>query len=245
MVRREINPQIRVADDKAGIIEYIASDQSLDRDQEVIRADGWRFDRFQRNAPLVDSHKYGSVGYVLGKILDFRVVGRQLIETAQWAIDVPENALAKLGYAMTVAGYLKAVSVGMLPELVLTRMPQDAWPDDWVGAKILPAQSKPGKPLWQQQMEDLGFGTNQQPSTVYVQQQQIELSAVVLGANANALAKSYKAGVISDSDIEWISTERVKRETAGAAKDSAAVAQARQQKRKAFLDVFEKQLRSL
>src|SRR5437879_5867721 len=106
MIRRSLTPETRVLDDKAGIIEYVASDESMDSAREVIRAKGWRFDRFAKNAPLVDSHKYGSIEAVLGRVIDFRVEGNRLVETAQWAIDVPENVLAQRGYAMTKAGYL-------------------------------------------------------------------------------------------------------------------------------------------
>jgi phage/plasmid-associated DNA primase len=43
-----------------------------------------------------------------------------LVETVKWAHDVPENRLAQLGYAMTKAGHLKAVSVGFIPTKMLT-----------------------------------------------------------------------------------------------------------------------------
>ena len=246
MLIREINPETKVLDEKQAILEYVASDQTLDADREVIRADGWRFDRLTKNGPFVDSHRYGSIEFTLGKILDFKVDGRRLIETVQWAVDVAENKLAQFGWAMTKAGYLKAVSAGFLPELILTSLGHDQWSEDWSGAQILPASSRPGKPIWSQQMAELGIGAGmRQPNTIYVVQQQIELSACVMGVNPNALAKSYKAGVLNDSDLEWISTERSKRETAGLAEESAAASQARQQKRKAFLDAIEKQLRRI
>jgi hypothetical protein len=246
MITCELNPEVRIADEKAGVVEYIASDQSMDAEGDVIRQDGWLFDRFSRNAPLVDSHKYGSIGNVLGKVLDFRVENRRLIETAQWAIDVPENTAAKVGYAMTKAGYLKAVSVGFLPTLVLTRVAQDDWPEDWGNAQILPAQSRPGKALWSQQMKELGIAeSGRQPKTIFVQQQQTELSVCVMGVNMNALAKCYKEGVLTDPDLEWISTERSKRETAGVAKDSSAAALARQRKRESFLDALNKTIKKI
>ncbi|HEY3853504.1 MAG TPA: hypothetical protein VGO67_03820 [Verrucomicrobiae bacterium] len=69
---------------------------------------------FQKNAPFVDSHNYTSIDCLLGKVVDFRVKNRQLIETVKWAIDVPSNVLAIKGFAMMQAGYLKAVSVGFL-----------------------------------------------------------------------------------------------------------------------------------
>ena len=68
----------------------------------------------------MDSHDYSTIGKCLGKVIDFRVEGAQLIERVQWAIDVPENQLAQIGWKMTEAGYLKAVSVGFFPVKYVT-----------------------------------------------------------------------------------------------------------------------------
>jgi hypothetical protein len=114
-VRRLIHPEVRVVDAQLGIVDYVASDESVDSYQEVIRAAGWRFTHFSKNAPFVDSHDYSSIGKCLGRVVDFRVEGDRLIERVQWAIDVPENQLARIGWKMTEAGYLKAVSVGFSP----------------------------------------------------------------------------------------------------------------------------------
>ena len=112
---RTIHPEVRVIDAKAGVVEYIASDESIDCHREIIKAAGWRFDNFRKNAPFVDSHNYDSIECLLGRVTDFRVEGRQLIERVQWAVDVAEQPLARLGFNMTQAGYLKAVSVGFFP----------------------------------------------------------------------------------------------------------------------------------
>src|ERR1017187_4101398 len=120
MIRRTIYPKSTVLDENAGLVEYVASDESLDADGEIMRAKGARFDRFRRNAPFVNNHRYDSIEHCLGKVVDFKVDGDRVVETAQWAIDVPENRMAQLGFKMTEAGYLKAVSIGFLPEAALT-----------------------------------------------------------------------------------------------------------------------------
>jgi hypothetical protein len=58
ILRRTIHPEVRVMDERKGIAQYVASDETIDSYREVIRADGWRFDRFAKNAPFVDSHDY-------------------------------------------------------------------------------------------------------------------------------------------------------------------------------------------
>ena len=74
---RTLCPKIRVLDAAKGLVEYVASNETIDSYREIIRADGWRFSRFAKNAPFVDSHDYSSVDKLLGKVVDFRVEGRQ------------------------------------------------------------------------------------------------------------------------------------------------------------------------
>ena len=63
----------------------------------------------KKNAPFVDSHDYSTFEKLVGKVIDFRVDARkgQLVNRFQWAVDVPDNQLAQLGWKMTESGYLK------------------------------------------------------------------------------------------------------------------------------------------
>jgi len=216
-LRREIHPQIKVLDEAQGIVEYIASNETMDSYSECIRADGWLFDDFQKNAPFVDSHDYSSIDNCLGRVVDFAVRKKQLIETVKWAIDVPTNLSALKGFAMTAAGYLKAVSVGFMPIKYVTPYDRD------------PAG-------WQENCQDMGLDPNKTPvRCIYVQQQQKELSACVLGANPDAVARAYKAGILDDAFLERISTERAKRTIADSTDGPAAVEKARQRVRTAVI----------
>lgn len=215
---REIHPEIKIVDAAKGIVDYVASDESLDSFREIIRADGWRFTRFRKNAPFVDSHDYYSLDKLLGKVIDFRVEGRTLVERVQWAIDVAENKMAQLGWKMTQAGYLKAVSVGFFPVRYV-------FPD--------------GSDNWKSQLKDLGLAENTPVRTIYTEQEQIELSAVIIGANPNALAKAYKSGAIDDSDLDTLSQEYSKRQTAPAADPPADAAEAYQRGCEEFLRNFQ------
>lgn len=216
-------------DSKTGLVEYVASDESIDSYREVIRANGWRFDRFNKNAPFVDSHDYSSIEKLVGSIIDFRVVGNKLVETARWAIDVPENRLAKIGFAMTERGHLRAVSVGFIPVRYLTK--GDAGrAENWQ--------------TWQQQLQELGLNEQSAPRVIYTEQQQIELSSCIIGANANALAKSYKDGVIDDADLDTLVEFSRKQHTAPEASDLAGAPRAREREQ-AFLRQFEMALSGL
>lgn len=180
---RSIHPEVKIIDARQGLVDYIASDESLDCYREIIKAAGWKFDRFSKNAPFVDSHNYDSIECLLGKVINFSVQGKQLVERVQWAVDVEEQPLAKLGFKLTENGYLKAVSVGFFPEKFVSK-----WGDNNALAEAV---------------QELGLdaATAAKVSCIFLEQQQIELSACIIGANPNALAKAHKDGAVSDGEL--------------------------------------------
>jgi len=226
LCRREIHPVIKVIDEKAGIIEYIASDESLDSYCEIVRADGARFNRFSKNAPFVDSHNYGTIGNTLGKVLDWRVANRQVIETVKWAIDVGENLLANWGFKMTVAGYLKAVSIGFMPIAYVSK-----WDNN--------------PTAFNEALRDMNIPAGQDVRAIFLEWEQIELSACVIGANPNAVARAYKAGILDDAALERSSTEVAKRKIADSTDGPAAVEKARQRVRMATMMEFTTKIKTL
>ena len=63
---REITPKVRILSESEGLVEYVASDQTLDSYREIIMANGWRFDaRFVKNPVFVDSHSYSNISSVI------------------------------------------------------------------------------------------------------------------------------------------------------------------------------------
>ena len=182
-LHRTLTPEVRVIDAKRGLVDYVASDQSLDSYNEIIVAAGWRFSRFEKNAPFVDSHDYYSIDKLLGRVVSFEVKGKQLIERVQWAVDVEEAGLAQLGWKLTLAGFLKAVSVGFVPVKHASK-----WRDTNELATVV---------------TDLGLdaATAAKVCCIYLEQEQLELSACIIGANPNALAKAHREGAIADGDL--------------------------------------------
>jgi hypothetical protein len=197
-ITRSIHPEVKVLDEKAGIMEFVASDETVDSFHEVIRADGWRFNLLQKNPVFLADHNY-EVKSALGELLEYKVVGRRLVETVRWAIGLGK-AFVDETYAMYVNKFLKAVSVGFVPVTFAV----------------------PGQPEHSKQMKELNIEAMIDVRTIYTTQEQIELSAVVIGANCNAIALAYKAGVLSDASLQIISLEQAKRETASNATDPAA-----------------------
>lgn len=182
--RRNLNVEARILSESEGLVEYIASDATLDSYQESVVASGWRFDFFKANAPFVDSHNYWSIEAMLGKVIGARIEGDQLIERVQWAHQIPEHKLATIGWKLTLGGFLKAVSVGF--RAIKAARPGDSgWNAAVTAAKLSP--------------EDAA-----QCRRIFLEQQQLELSACVIGANPSAVAKAWKEGCVKDADLASI-----------------------------------------
>lgn len=180
---REIHPEVKVLDAAQGLVKYLASDQTLDHYREVILAKGWRFNYFKKNAPFVDSHDYSRIERLLGRVESYEVQGDKLVEVVKWAIDT-DHPLAKLGFDLTEKGYLKAVSVGFIPSKAVCRG------DEEFGAAC----------------KEAGLSTEQAGNcrAIYKQHEQIELSACIIGANPNALAKAYDARDINEEAMHLL-----------------------------------------
>jgi hypothetical protein len=89
---RTIHPEVRIVDAAKGIVDYVASDESVDCYAEIIAAKGWRFSMFQRNAPFVDSHDTSTIEKLVGSVIGFGLEGDKLVERVQWAIDAPTTS---------------------------------------------------------------------------------------------------------------------------------------------------------
>lgn len=178
---RGLNVEARIVSEAEGLVDYVASDATLDCYREIIDPRGWKFTHFAKNAPFVDSHDYWSIEKQLGKVVSFSVQGGSLVERVQWAKDIQENKLAILGWKMTLGGFLKAVSVGFIPT-------------KWVWD---------GGSGWADACKDLGLDIEAAANChrIFLVQEQIELSACIIGANPNALAKAHKEGCVKDADL--------------------------------------------
>jgi hypothetical protein len=165
----------------SAILDFIASDETLDRCDEIIAASGWRLEAYRKNPVFQNAHQYGDVIFTLGKALlsEVRMVsGRPaLFQRVQFAVDA--NPMARIAHALYKGKFLNAVSVGFIPL---------RWEN---GDRPSPTQSR--RPT---------------PSTLspfrrrYLEQELLEVSAVGIPANPNALQLGLKAGAIEKSDLK-------------------------------------------
>src|SRR5438105_12721894 len=109
--------------------DFISSDETLDRYDEIISTSGWRLDTYRKNPVFQNAHQYGDIIFTLGKALitevrplrsaDLQVgaspapVRQVLFQRIQFATDI--NPMARIAYGLYAGGFLHSVSVGFTP----------------------------------------------------------------------------------------------------------------------------------
>lgn len=149
-------------------LDFIVSDETLDRYNEVIVASGWKLDNYVKNPVFQNSHQYGDIIYTIGRALvtEVRTVAdrKVLFQRVEFATEA--NPIAKIAYNLYKGKFLNAVSVGFIPL-------------QW-------ENGGPGN-LWGRR---------------YTEQELLEVSAVGIPANPNALALGLKAGALTKQQIK-------------------------------------------
>jgi hypothetical protein len=225
-LRREIAVVPRIVNEAEGLVDYTASDETMDSYCEIIRVAGWRFNYFERNAPFVNSHMYGDIRHLLGCVVSWKIENGQLVERVKYSRD--PGTLADWAFKMVRDSFLKAVSVGLVPISMCSKWDGDT--KDFLA-----------------QITELKLDTQKAAllRAVYREQEQIELSQCILGANPNALARAlrgdvsltpeieaepvmraFKAGCLTNEDAEKFSTLMFNCKTARPANSPAAVGRA-------------------
>lgn len=93
------------------IIDFIGSNASIDRDNEVLTADGWEIDSYRKNPVFLWAHNYSELP--IGKAVNVEATPEGL----KFSIDfAPRETyeFADTVYKLYKGGYLNAVSVGFI-----------------------------------------------------------------------------------------------------------------------------------
>ena len=160
------------------LLHIRASDQTLDRYKEVIVASGWRLDNYLRNPVIQNAHQYGDIIFTIGRAEKTWVNGNALLQT--WRFASNENPFAKIARDLYRGKFLQAASVGFIPlkwedgEGDLERGVHAASPSSMAGTLV--------------------------PRRRYLEQELLEVSAVGIPANPNALTLALRAGAVEKSD---------------------------------------------
>jgi HK97 family phage prohead protease len=99
-------------DSTPAVLDFIASDDTLDRYGEVIQLSAWDLSEYIANPVVVDSHDYSSVAKILGRSVELVVDGKSLRNRVEFCL---ENPMGALSYKMARAGFIRAESVGFIP----------------------------------------------------------------------------------------------------------------------------------
>jgi hypothetical protein len=258
-----LNPQPSAAGNSQPILDFIASDETMDRYDEVIVPSGWRLESYRRNPVFQNAHQYGDVLFTLGKALitEVRGGGRRGLEQAQeqkqergagpsnldprpstsylfqriqFATDV--NPIARIAYGLYKGKFLNAVSVGFIPlrwedldgsppgeRAGMTEEREQEKEQDpplitdhrslFTGPSLptdhrslVPVLSPCPSPHATFPTDHRSLTTDhsspcRSPRRRYLEQELLEVSAVAIPANPNALALGLKSGVVATADL--------------------------------------------
>src|SRR5512133_3571475 len=172
---REATPSPGGEGGNSATLDLSASTGTLDRDHEVIEPAGWRLDSYRRNPVFQNAHNYGDILFTLGKALttEVRSVGGGEALCQRIQFATEVNPVARIAYGLYKGGFLNAVSVGFIPL---------RWEDG--GNNSASAQGAPA------------------PRRRFLEQELLEVSAVAIPANPDALAMGLKSGAIEKADLE-------------------------------------------
>jgi HK97 family phage prohead protease len=114
-LREGLHVRTSVPKDAAGepVVDFVSSDESVDRYNEVISANGWVLDSYLKNPVFQDSHDYSTILRTIGKASMTQVRDGKLFQRIHFAVNA--NPLAKVAHALYKGGFLNAVSVGFVP----------------------------------------------------------------------------------------------------------------------------------
>lgn len=136
LIYKTFHCQTKAVDKTAGIYEVMISTESIDRDGDIIRANGGRFDDYLKNPVVLLGHNYSDLP--VAKTLEVAVVPGQGVR-AQFQF--PEAGLydkADNVRKLWDAGFLNAASIGFSPIKSVNLDPSRPWgPQEYIEWELL------------------------------------------------------------------------------------------------------------
>ena len=108
---RKINKSVEVLDESDGKrqLSFVITTDEVDRDNDIIKADGWRLDNYLKNPVVLFGHNWG--GLPVGKCISITKMEHALKATVEF-VSKEISPFAETVYQMCKQGFLKATSVG-------------------------------------------------------------------------------------------------------------------------------------
>src|SRR6266436_868660 len=180
LLRRELHPKATVPVDQSGpVIDFRSSDQSLDRYQELITVAGWKLENYKRNPVVQNAHSYCSLSDTIGKSLITEIRGTP-------DSSGPERGLQSAG------PYLFQRVLFAVEENPMAKVAYGLYKGGFLNAVsvgFIPLQ-------WENGSKEAGYCRR------YLEQELVEVSAVSIPANPNALTLAIKAGAVETGDLK-------------------------------------------
>lgn len=159
-----------------GTYEFIMSDETIDRDGEIIRVEGWDLKNFKKNSPLLWGHRHdipaiGVVGMYAKE--NGQLVAKKVRFATEGIYDLADQV-----HGLVDDKVLKAVSVGYIPK-----------------KRTYPKQDEDDE-------EGKGVKGKKKPRVITEEAELYELSIVNVGSNPNALAVLKSAEEKAAKDYE-------------------------------------------
>ena len=131
MEKQYLQAYVEKAETDGTLQVAVASDETVDREGEVVKAEGWDLTSFKKNPVFLWSHNagFGEQRPPIGKVTNLKLDGKKL--TFKPIFDMADEFAADI-FRKFKDGFLNAFSVGFIP---LERDPKDA--SKIIGAELL------------------------------------------------------------------------------------------------------------
>lgn len=188
LTKKTFRADVKAFDESSQTVEYLVTSASLDRDEEICLPSGARFFAYEQNPIFLWGHDHsGPPERCLGKAISWRRVPEGWLFTF-W-LDIQSNPHAKMVFGLICSGCLRACSIGFIPIKTVTQWSKSA------ELAELPEEIR-------------ALVTGGICRTVYTEYEVIEVSAVHIGSNRDALVRAMGSDtMLSKSLSEYLRKE--------------------------------------
>jgi len=158
-------------------LQFIGSDETVDRDGDILSIAGWDFTDFKKNpVALLDHNYWSAIDNIIGKATPkIDKAQKRLVFDIEFAT-ADLNPRAERAFKMAQAGFLRTTSVGFIP----------------TKSRHLDEEER--------KEEAKKRGSKKLPRRIFEKQELLEISLVTVPSNPNAVALAYEKGVLDQKD---------------------------------------------
>jgi hypothetical protein len=179
--------EVKAIDRDKRTIEFVASDETIDRDLEVIKAEGWDIKSYKKNQQGLWAHNHGGLPIWRGLKTWIEAGEKKLKTIALFTSEETGNAMGEAIFRLYDNKFLNAVSVGFI-----------------------------GLDIERQDEEEIGGGNKPKIRRTFLKQELLEISAVPVPANPGAtIVRDLSEFDSSDirKELDWMNTKGIVDET--------------------------------